>query len=715
MFRSVFLSLLLAALAAAPTAAAPAPGAPGAREDWASADKQGFGTATGTRSRVWFTLGHGVLTEVFHPDLGTPSVRDLELVVSGDGWVDRESEDTVPEVRMLDGRGLTYQQVNTDRDRRYVITKTWVTDPRRDVVFADIDFVSLTGRPYDVHVRLDPELANGGRDDRARTAGRALVAEDGGVASALRTAPALRVPTNGYAGTPSDPWHDLRGDGDLDRRYDRAARGNVVQAAETRLTGRPGHRAMRLALGFGTSAGRALGAATATLRQGFTSVAGEYAAGWHAYRDALATPASVRAEPMRRMYDASLMLVAALEDKRHRGAFVASPTMPWAWGDLSIVKPSDAYHLVWPRDLYQIATALLAAGDRPAAERALTFLFTRAQRDDGLLPKNVQVDGTAVGKEEQLDEVALTLVLAWQLGRADAATWREHVRPAADLLLRRGPRTEQERWENQSGYSPGTLAAEIAGLVCAADLARRSGDGARAARYEATADAWRARLDGWTYTRSGGLASHGYYLRLTKDGNANAGTAYKLGDSGPSAIDQRLVVDPSFLELARLGVKPALDETLTTTVDVVDDVLRVDTANGPYWHRYTLDGYGETRAGRQWGLSKDDTYRTLGRAWPLLAGERGEYELLAGRPADGLLRAMALAANAGRLIPEQVWDVQPPATGPAFRPGTPTRSATPLGWSHAQLIRLAWSIDAGRPVERPAIVACRYVGECAGP
>ena len=162
--------------------------------------------------------------------------------------------------------------------------------------------------------------------------------------------------------------------------------------------------------------------------------------------------------------------------------------MPWAWGDGRTEQPSGPYHLVWPRDLYQVATAQLAAGDRAAAERLLNFLFDRAQKKDGSFPQNAEVTGKEHWDSLQLDEVALPLVLAWQLGRADPETWTDHVQPAADFIVRKGPETEQERWENQGGWSPGTIASEIAGLICAADIARRNGDAASAARYERTAD-----------------------------------------------------------------------------------------------------------------------------------------------------------------------------------------------------------------------------------
>jgi GH15 family glucan-1,4-alpha-glucosidase len=279
------------------------------------------------------------------------------------------------------------------------------------------------------------------------------------------------------------------------------------------------------------------------------------------------------------------------------------------------------------------------------------------------------------------------IVLAWQLGRSDARTYAR-VKRAADYIVAHGPHTKQERWENQSGWSPGTIASEIAGLVCAADLARRAGDASSAARYEAIADGWARSVQAWTATSNGPYAPRPYYPRLTKDRAPDRATTYGAGDSGPSKADQRAVVDPTFLELVRLGVKRADDPVIVNTVSIVDQVLGVQTPNGPFWHRFTFDGYGETRAGAPWGIGKPDTFKTFGRAWPIFAGERGEYELASGRPAGVYLRAVANAANDGGMIPEQVWDGRPPTgRGPRFAPGEPTFSATPLAWSHAVFVR----------------------------
>jgi glucoamylase len=445
-------------------------------------------------------------------------------------------------------------------------------------------------------------------------------------------------------------------------------------------------------------------------------VARSYAYGWHAYLDGLKRPpSSLHNRFERQLYQVSVMVLAASEDKTHRGAYVAAPAMPWAFGRDD---PSGPYHLVWSRDLYQIATALIGAGDVGGANRALDFLFDVQQKPDGSFPQNSQVDGTPVWGGLQLDEVALPIVLAHQLGRTDADTWG-HVKRAADFLLgfsqdgNRAPWTPQERWENQSGYSPATIAAEIAGLVCAADIARANGDAASAQRYLATADDWQARVKGWTVTTTGPYSTGPYFLRLTKDGNPNAGTTYTIGDSGPSNVDQRRVVDPSYLELVRLGVLPAHDPAVVNTLGVIDAQLGVPTARGFYWHRASFDGYGEKLDGSPWDYGlPDDSRITRGRAWPLLNGERGEYDIAAGRVAAGRaqLTTIARTAGPGLMLPEQVWDRQPPAGRPGFVPGTPTFSATPLAWTHAQYIRLAWDAKAGRVVEQPAVVAQRYGG-----
>lgn len=695
---SLLFVLLVAAVAVRPASVVVGSGHPAAEPttptpDWLPADKQGFGTSRTLASKVWFTLEGGELSEVYYPTLDTPSFRDLQFSV--DGVTERDG--AIHRVLLADPSSLTYRQVNTDQHHRWRLTKTYVTDPRRSTVLVDVQFQSLDGRRHRVSMLANAAPSNETDTTPGPCSPSGILASDAQMAIAIAGRPAL-----GRVTCTTQP-------------------GIVNAVIPTRLTGRRGHSRLTFALGFAPDGSGALSAAHTTLRAGWIPTARAYSRGWLRYLESLRKPPrSLTTATEQREYTVSQMVLAASEDKRNRGAFVASPTMPWAWGT-GLQTPSGPYHLVWSRDLYEIATALIAEGDTAGAHRALHFLLFRQQQPDGSFPQNSDVTGKPALTNLQLDEVADPIILSWQLGVTDPASW-QHVKQAADFIVGfhdpakgfAAPYTPQERWENQAGYSPATIASEIAGLVCAASIAQSNGDTSSAAMYLKTADAWRTQLNAWTLTTNGPYGG-AYYLRLTKDGNPNAGTTYSVGDSGPT-LDQRAVVDPSFLELVRLGIVAPDDPNILSTLGVVDAQLSTVTPNGRFWHRYTGDGYGEQKDGQPWNVGfPPGSQTTVGRVWPIFAGERGEYSLAAGASAAPELRAMAATANAGGLEPEQVWDQNPPSGQPGFAPGTPTFSATPLAWTHAQFIRLAWSIEAGRPVEQPSIVACRYVRKCAAP
>jgi glucoamylase len=697
------------ALAPAALGKPPAPGAPGAKHAWAPADKHGFGTARQARSNVWFTLRDAELTEAYYPDLSTPSLRSLEFVVVDGSHVDRE---TGPGVRshVQPLGGLVYRQ--TTRTSRWVLEKTWITDPARPAILARVRLRSLTGHALKTFVLVDPAPGDDGNDDRGRSLRSELVAQDDTVATSVAARPRLSKTTSGYAGSASDPSTDLQ-DGRLNHHYDATAPGNVVQAAKTPLTGRGRHQRLTLAIGFGKAAGAARSSAATALAGRFARTRSRYARGWTSYLAHLKKPPKpVRSGALRKLYDQSLLVLAASEDKQHPGASIASPTMPWVWGTLTLEghEFSGPYHLVWPRDLYHVATAQKAAGDGAAANRLLDFLFS-VQKADGSFWQNTRVNGQEYWTSQQLDEDALPIVLAWWLHRRGAADWT-HVRAAADYIVANGPDSDQERWENQSGYSPNTIAAEIAGLICAADIAQRNGDTVRANAYRAKADEWQKNVQAWTATTNGPYSPNPYYLRLSKEGNPNDGSTYDLGDNHTPEVDERQIVDQSFLGLVLFGAKRFDDPVIRNSLSVVDKVIKADTASGPIWHRFTFDGYGETATGANWDIFPTKANQTFGRAWPILTGERGEYSLLAGRSATRYLRTIANTANDGLMLPEQVWDGRPPTGQAGAKSGQGTRSATPLAWTHGQFIRLAWSIAQGHPIERPCIVAKRYAGGC---
>ena len=659
------------------------------KKGWTEADKTGFGTARTRKSRVWFTLQAGRVSEIFYPDLSTPSVRSLQLTVDDGTTTDEQSTGMSTVVTRPDEGSLRFTQVSTDLEGRYRITQEVVTDPERSAVVLHARLEALDGGTYTLGVEYDPALGNGGEDDRGASNERTLVAvdHDDEIASALVASPALEDPRD-------------RKDGDL------------VQTAT--LPTENGETT--ISLGFGHSRRQAVHTARAARSQPWTTTRDAYDAGWHDYLGTL-KPVPQSAVDVRRQYLASALVLAAGEDKAHPGAFIASPSVPWVWGDeiKDLSDPSVSYHEVWSRDLYQIGTGLYAIGDVAAARRAVTWLFRTQQKADGSFPQNSDVDGTEEWTEIQLDQVTLPIALAHLIGQTDARTYRGIKKAVGYLLAFRdeetglaAPFSSQERWENQSGYSPATIAAQVDGLVTGAAIARSKGDRQLAERWERTADRWAANVKKWTATSTGPLSEERYFLRVTKDGKPDQGTTYAIGDGGPAHADQRRVVDPSFLDLVRFGILSPSDRVVRNTLAVVDDDLAVETPNGTFWHRFSFDGYGETRSGGQWRITDDGSRRTLGRGWPLLTGERGEYAVMVGESGAPYLASMAAAASGSDMIAEQVWDGRAP-TGAACCPaGEGTRSATPLLWSHAGLLRLAWTIQDGRPVDLQQVVADRY-------
>lgn len=671
-----------------------APGAPGLDSHWPSAAKNGFGTSNSLASKVWFTLNNGVMTEAYFPLLDTPNTQCLQLIVCSVTECQTEADDMRHQIRVIDARALSFRQINTARNGAYTITKTYTTDPRRSTILVDVNFAPSNNTPYSLYAYFDPSLKNSGMHDTAWTKGDALLASDANVASALLSSSGFAEITNGYLGT-SDGWLQLKRARRITERYERAEKGNVVQVARIRQP-----KAFTLALGFGNSPAEALSNARASLAKGFSFARREYESGWHSYLN------SLRRIKLARKYQPQFNLAAltlkALEDKTYRGAMIASPSIPWGGGPNANEPTISGYHAVWSRDLYQVGTAFMAMGDVAGANRALDYLFTVQQKADGSFPQNSWVDGRPIGGGLQMDQVAFPLVLAYQLKRNDRKTWLKHIKPAADFIAANGPRTNQERWEEKGGYSPSTVAAEIAGLVCAADVATVNGDRVSADRYLKTADEWARNVDRWTVT-SGFRSNHGYYLRVTENDDPNDGAKIEI-NSGGGTYDEREIVDAGFLELVRLGINSPNHPNIVNSLAVVDKLIKAQTPNGPAWYRYNHDAYGETEHGGNY-----DGRTGKGRLWSLLTGERGEYELARGNrtAARTYLDAMMGFGNEGMMIPEQIWDRRE-TPGPDFRFGEGTGSATPLAWSMAQFIRLAINLEIGHNGETPAVVASRY-------
>jgi glucoamylase len=412
-----------------------------------------------------------------------------------------------------------------------------------------------------------------------------------------------------------------------------------------------------------------------------------------------------------------MAVIRSHEDKNFPGGMIASLSVPWGFskGDDDL----GGYHLVWARDLVETAGGLLAAGAHDMARRVLLYLST-TQESDGHWSQNMWLDGTPYWHGVQMDETALPILLAnlalreKAFGGEEPPRWLwKMVRSAAAYIVANGPVTAQDRWEEDPGYSPFTLGAEIAALLAAADMADAHKEVQIAAYLRETADAWNESVERWTYVSDTDLARQcgvkGYYVRIAPPEVSDASSpaaGFVAIKNRPPGLEQEAashVVSPDALALVRFGLRAPDDPRILDTVRVIDALLKVETPFGPSWHRYNDDGYGEHEDGSPF----DGT--GTGRAWPLITGERANYELLAGHTetAQRLARALEAFAGVEGLIPEQVWDAADiPQRELIF--GRPSGSAMPLVWAHAEYVKLLRSLRDGRVFDAPPQAVARY-------
>jgi glucoamylase len=661
-------------------------------------------------------MWNGIVTEVYYPTVDRPQLRDWQYLISdGTSFVHEEKRHLTSSCERLSDHALGYRCTNADPAGRYTIVKEIITAPHLPCV---LQRTQLTGddvflSSLHLYALCAPHLEVGGWGNNGsaiEVAGhKILMAEKAGTWLALMaTVPFARV-SCGYVGH-SDGWTDLADNFHMDWEFEHAPDGNIALTAELDMRGR---REFTMGLAFGRTQHQALTAVFQALSLPFQDQLTRYTDQWHraaAHRLPLERASSDEG----RLYHGSVGVLLAHEDKSYPGAFIASLSIPW--GDAKGDGDQGGYHLVWPRDMVHSASALLAAGHRETPLRALIYLAS-AQHQDGGFPQNFWIDGDPYWRGIQLDEVACSIVLAWRLKQHKALQDFDPypmVLRAAAYLVRHGPVTQQERWEEVSGYSPSTLASNIAALIGAAGFIRDRGDDATATFLEEYADFLEARLEAWTVTTEGslvpGISRH--YIRILPEAVDNAHPEedpnrgeLSIANRPPAAqrvFAARDIVDAGFVELVRYGIRPPHDPLIVDSLAVVDALLKVNTAFGPCWHRYNHDGYGQRDDGGPfvgWGT---------GRAWPLLTGERGHYEFAAGRDATPFIRAMERFASPTGLLPEQVWD-KPDRPRHYLSCGRPTGSAMPLVWAHAEYIKLLRSVVDGNVFDLIPDVATRYL------
>lgn len=694
-----------------------APGWPGIAARWTSSAKSGVGTAIGPIGRVWFTISHGILNEIYYPRVDQACTRDLGLVVTGHrGFVSEEKRDARHEIVPLADGVPAFRLTNTCVQGRYRIDKEILADPRREVVLQRVRFTALEGSlaDYGLFALLAPHLGNSGGGNTAWLGefkgAPMLFAEREGTALALACSTPWINRSVGFVGI-SDGWQDLTRHQRMDWSYERADNGNVALTGEIDLATTSG--SFVLALGFGRTWSEAAHRAAESIFDGFDHAAREYCRGWQGWQQTLRP--MPRAKEPRDLYRISTAVLRTHESARFPGGVIASLSIPWGFakgdGDLG------GYHLVWPRDLVESAGALLAAGAHDEVRRVLHYLAV-TQEADGHWPQNMWLDGTPYWNGVQMDETGFPILLvdlARRHGALDAAELSlllPTVRRAAGYLARNGPVTPQDRWEEDPGYSPFTLAVEVAALLCAADLLEAA-EPALAIYLREIADAWNSSIERWTYVTETELARtvgvDGYYVRIAPpdqaDGASPAAGFVPIKNRAPGQRRERAahLISPDALALVRLGLRAADDPRIVNTVKAIDAMLEVDTPGGPAWHRYNGDGYGEHEDGSAFDGSG------IGRPWPLLTGERAHYELAAGRAATAEVLRVALTqfANEGGLLPEQIWDADDIAQRELFR-GRPSGSAMPLVWAHAEYVKLCRSLADGRVFDAPPQPIQRY-------
>ncbi|HXZ80243.1 MAG TPA: glycoside hydrolase family 15 protein [Terriglobales bacterium] len=698
-----------------------APGAPGIEPRWTRGAKDAVGTAYSTSSRVWYTVASGALTEVYYPTIDQPQIRDMQFMITdGESFFHDERRSLDTQLDCISESALGFEIVNTDPQKRYCIRKTIIGDPHQNCV---LTHARLSAAPellsrLQLFVLCAPHLQIGGWHNNGEVLDikgkKILVAYKDGVWLALggTNFPFLKC-SCGYVGR-SDGWTDLNNNYKMDWEYSQALDGNIALTAQLDLSL---GTEFTLGLAFGQSRHDAVTCLVQSISIPFATAYEHFVDQWHrtSRRFSLVSKLS-DGDSHYRVFSRSVNLLLAHEDKLYPGAMIASLSIPWGQdkGDDEL----GGYHLVWTRDMVNLASALLAVGDVNTPLRALIYLAV-SQRADGGFYQNFWIDGRPYWTGVQLDEVSFPILLAWRLKEAKAL---ENFDPyllvlrACEYLIRKGPATKQDRWEEAGGYSPYTLAVNITALICAADFIEEHGDSATAEFVREYADFLEAHVEPWTVTTQGtlvpGISRH--YIRINPASSGEGSTGDEDPNTGivtlanrPPGTQTRFpardIVDPGFLELVRFGIRRADDPLIVDSLRVCDAILKVETPLGPSWHRYNHDGYGDRDDGSSfsgWGV---------GRLWPLLTGERGHYEIAAGRDAEPYIHAMENFSNGIGLIPEQVWD-QPDNPKRRLFLGRPTGAAIPLMWAHAEYIKLLRSQAEGRVFDCLPLIHERYAG-----
>ncbi len=692
-------------------------GKPGIEPRWTHGNKTGIGTAYSASSLLWFTLWEGFVTELYYPTVDRPQTRDLQyLVTDGESFYHDELRHLEHKTTRL-SHALGYKIVNKDPEGCYQIEKQIIAAPhspcliQHTKVTGDDEFISN----LKIYALLAPHLEVGGWGNSGyvmESDGRTvLVANKNDVWLAMAADVEFSKASCGFVGE-SDGWTDISDNFQMDNEFDRAEDGNIALTGEIDLSK---HREWTLGVAFGTCLNSALTNLFQELGIPFETQLKNFEKQWQVATDNMLDLSQYSGDKGK-CYQTSYNVLMSHEDKTYKGAMIASLSIPW--GEIRDDEGGEGgYHLVWTRDMVNSSTGLIAAGNYETAYRSLVFLAT-SQLDDGSFPQNFWINGEPYWSGLQLDEVSTPIILAHKL-------WKDKelknfdpyhlITGAASFLIKKGPSTKQERWEEAAGYSPSTLASMIAALVCAGDFVRDRGEKDLAGLFESYADFLEANIENWTITENGTLHEKvkKHYVRINPiepgeslpENGVSDDAILSLANQEPdtqSDFPAKEIVDAGFLELVRYGIREPKSKLIVDSLKVCDSILKVETPNGTCWKRYNHDGYGQREDG-----SAYDKWGT-GRGWILLAGERGHYELASGNKIQTFIKDLENFSNETGLLSEQVWDAEDIPDKHLYK-GEPTGAAMPLAWAHSEYIKLLRSSKDGKVFDRIDAVAERYL------
>ena len=307
-----------------------APGGPGVSPRWTSSKKDAVSTAYASSSKVWFTLSHGTLNEVYYPTIDRPQTRDMELLFSdGETFFHEEKRDFEYDFHYVDEDALAVRVVASDLDGCYTVTKEFISDPHHPVVLMN---VKITGEEaflskLKCYALLAPHLNGGGAGNSARSinlAGqRCMLAWKDEYCLAFGANCGFESSSCGFVGV-NDGFQDVSSHKRITHHYGQVLDGNIALTGEIDVAQ---HREFTIAIAFGHGAHAALSGMMQTLSTPYAMHQKRFIEQWH--RAASPERLAAVAGDGGRLARVSHNVILAHVDNSYSGAFFASASIAW--------------------------------------------------------------------------------------------------------------------------------------------------------------------------------------------------------------------------------------------------------------------------------------------------------------------------------------------------------------------------------------------------